>query len=56
MGLHRIYCQTIDGNIGMVKLAEKLGMLKEGVRRQHMMNNDQHCDVLEFGILKEEWK
>lgn len=52
LNLHRIYCGTSSENIGMQKLAEKLGMTKEGVRKEALFNNGAYHDVIEFGILK----
>jgi RimJ/RimL family protein N-acetyltransferase len=37
----------------MQKLAEKLGMQKEGVRKDALFKNGKYCDVLEYGIIAE---
>lgn len=51
LNLHRVYCGTSSENIGMQKLALKLGMLQEGVRREAIFNNGKYHDIIEFGIL-----
>jgi ribosomal-protein-alanine N-acetyltransferase len=53
LNLHRIHCGTSSDNGGMQKLAEKLGMQKEGVRKDALFKNGKYCDVLEYGIIAE---
>ena len=36
LNLERIYCGTAATNVGMRRLADKLGMALEGTRRQHL--------------------
>jgi ribosomal-protein-alanine N-acetyltransferase len=56
LNLHRIYCGTIQGNKGMQKLTQKLGMKEEGRRRQAIYKNGKYLDIIEYGILKTEFK
>jgi RimJ/RimL family protein N-acetyltransferase len=49
--LHRIYCGTHSENIGMQKLALKLGMAQEGLRRDAIFKNSSFADIVEYGIL-----
>lgn len=56
LNLNRIYCGTASTNLAMQKLAEKLGMLKEGCRRQALYLNGDYADIIEFGLLRSEWK
>ena len=51
LNLHRIYCGTSSENIGMQKLAIKLGMTEEGRRVEAMFKNGKYLDILEYGIL-----
>lgn len=51
LNLHRIYCGTSSQNIGMQKLAEKLEMKKEGIRKEALFNSGIYNDIIEFGIL-----
>lgn len=54
VGLHRIYCGTSENNAGMIALAQKLGMSKEGVRSQALFENGSFVDAIEFGFVKGE--
>lgn len=56
LNLHRIHCGTSSENIGMQKLAVKLGMRKEGERRDAMFKHGRWADVVEYGILDVEFK
>lgn len=53
--LHRIYCGTHAENMGMQYLALKLGMNEEGQRRDAIFKNDQFADIIEYGILANEY-
>ena len=54
LNLHRIYCGTSSENLGMQKLAEKLKMNKEGLRKEAIFNRGQYFDIIEYGILSKE--
>lgn len=51
LNLHRIHCGTSSDNIGMQKLAEKLSMQKEGIRKEAMFINGKYYDIVEYGII-----
>lgn len=51
LNLHRIYCGTSEQNLGMQKLAKKLGFSQEGIRKQAIFKNGKYLDVIEYGIL-----
>lgn len=55
LGLQRIGCGTSEDNLGMQKLARKLGMSEEGRRRKALYKNGRFVDVLEFGVLRDEF-
>ncbi len=55
LGLKRIGCGTSEENLGMQKLAIHLGMREEGRRRQAMYKNGRFLDILEYGVLREEF-
>ena len=56
LNLNRIYCGTSSENIGMQKLAEKLYMKKEGVRRSAMYKMNKYVDIIEYGLLRDDFK
>jgi putative hydrolase of HD superfamily len=39
----------------MMRLAEKLGFIKEAVYRKARIVNNEYYDSISYGILKEEW-
>lgn len=53
--LLRIGFSTWSGNIGMIKLAQKLGMKQEARYRKARILNGKAYDAVSFGILKTEW-
>ncbi len=55
LNLHRIYCGTIKGNMGMKKLAKKLCMTEEGRRREAIFKNGEYFDIIEYGVLRKEF-
>lgn len=56
LNLNRVSCGTSDCNIAMQRVALKLGMKQEGVRRSAMYKNGSYIDMLEYSILKSEYK
>jgi RimJ/RimL family protein N-acetyltransferase len=56
LNLERIYCGTAAGNLSMQSLALRLGMIEEGRRRKHLFLNGQWEDMLEFGVLRDDFK
>ncbi len=55
LNLHRVHCGTSSENKGMQKLAEKLGMKQEGIRREALFKNGAYFDVIEYGVLASEF-
>lgn len=51
----RLGLTTWSGNIGMIKLAQKLGMKKEAVYRKARIVDGKYYDSVSFGVLREEW-
>ena len=51
LNLHRIYCGTSSANVGMQKLATKIGMKQEGVRKDALFKQGKYHDIIEFGIV-----
>lgn len=55
LGLHRIHCGTSGSNVAMQKLAESLKMTREGCRREAFFKNGTFEDIIEYGIVKDEY-
>jgi RimJ/RimL family protein N-acetyltransferase len=51
----RLDLQTWSGNVGMMRLADKLGYQLEGRFRKARIVKGQFYDALGYGILREEW-
>jgi RimJ/RimL family protein N-acetyltransferase len=56
LNLHRIACGTFASNDGMHRLARSLGMTQEGVRRAAAYKDGNYVDIVEFGILRDEFE
>jgi len=52
----RLDMRTWSGNIGMMKVAEKLGFTKEAVFRMARIVEGEYYDGLGYGVLRTEWE
>lgn len=55
LNLHRIHCGTAEGNLGMRRIAERLGMRQEGIRREALYLEGKYVDLYEYGVLRDEF-
>ena len=55
LGLARIYAQYLADNRASGRVLEKLGMLREGVRRGHVRKGRRQLDAHQYGVLRKEW-
>ena len=55
LNLNRVYCGTFENNLPMQKLASYLGMTEEGRRRKAAFKDNRYLDILEYGVLREEY-
>lgn len=53
LNLHRVYLGTAENNVGMRKVALKLGFEEEGRRRQAIFKSGEYHDVIEYGKINE---
>jgi len=51
----RLGLTSWSGNIGMIRLAQKLGMKQEALYRKARIVDGKYYDSISFGILREEW-
>ena len=56
LNLERIHCGTAATNDGMRKLALALGMREEGRRTAHLYLEGEWVDVIEYGLLKRDYR
>ncbi len=52
----RIGLSTWSGNIGMLKVSEKLGLKREACYRKARIVNNKYYDSISYGILRDEWE
>lgn len=53
--LHRIEAGCASENIGSIKVLEKAGMKREGLKRQHLPLKSGWSDCYEYGMLREDY-
>lgn len=56
MNLSRISFGTLETNIGVLKIAQYIGLKEEGRRRNAAFKKGNFLDIIEFGILKDEYE
>ena len=56
LGLHRVAAYALETNLGSVKCLEKLGFVLEGRSRQDRWIAGQWVDMLQFALLRDEWR
>lgn len=56
MNLARVYALVLAGNTASERVLDKLGMLREGVQRQHVKKGKRLCDVTLYGVLRSDWR
>jgi RimJ/RimL family protein N-acetyltransferase len=54
-GLHRMGVETLSDNAAMLRTAERVGFVREGVLRQAAWVNGEFVDEVVFGMLVDEW-
>ncbi len=54
-GLRRVFLECDPRNTPAVRMAEKLGMTREGLLREHTLIKGEWVDSLFYGILSREW-
>ena len=55
LGLARVYAQVLAGNSASLRVLDKLGMMNEGKKRQHVAKARRLHDVVLYGLLRDEW-
>ncbi|HEY1555146.1 MAG TPA: GNAT family protein [Kofleriaceae bacterium] len=54
--LERIYAHVLAGNAASCRVLDKLGMIAEGIRRNHVRKGRRLHDVHLYGLLRTEWR
>ncbi len=56
LNLYRIALTIFEYNAASIKMAEKLGFVKEGVHRQFLSRDGKRFDMYLYGLLRPEWE
>ena len=56
IGMRKVSAEVLDYNDKSLGLHKKLGFIKEGLLREHIIKNEKSIDVILYGIFKEEWQ
>lgn len=54
--INRVECATLVENLASVRLAERCGLLREGLRRGALFVDGRYVDDLTFGLLRADWE
>lgn len=55
LDMHRLEALTSPDNIASIKVLEKLGFVREGLKREHYFHGGIYHDSVVWGLLKSEW-
>jgi RimJ/RimL family protein N-acetyltransferase len=56
LNLNRVNSNVFDFNVRSQKMHVKIGFKQEGLRRQAKYINGAYHDVIEYGLLREDWE
>lgn len=56
LGLHRVFARHFTWNPASERVMDRLGMIQEGVQREHGRKGDTYVDMCCHAILAREWK
>ena len=54
--LHRVWLEAASTNLPSRAVARRIGMVEEGVKRQSHWVSGRWLDMVQYGILREEWE
>ena len=56
LNLNRIHAAHFKRNPASGRVMEKLGMVREGIARQHIKKWEMYEDLVQYGIIKADWE
>ncbi|MDT8384239.1 MAG: UDP-4-amino-4,6-dideoxy-N-acetyl-beta-L-altrosamine N-acetyltransferase [Gammaproteobacteria bacterium] len=56
LGLHKLNCEVIAFNRGVINMHKKTGFVEEGLFRDFHFDGATYHDVIRFGMLASEWE
>lgn len=54
--LHKVTLGVFDFNVSALRCYEKVGFVQEGLLRDARKNGDEYWNLIEMGILEDEWR
>ena len=54
-GISKLSAGTMSVNVPMVKLMHSVGMINDGVRKNHYLFNGKQVDILYMALFREQW-
>jgi len=54
--LHKIESSVLASNKPAIRLHEKTGFVREGVKREHICIDGRYLDLILYGLLRREWQ
>lgn len=54
-GIRKVFAEIDAENLASIALAERLGFVREGCLRQHEITHKGLCDMVVYGLLRDEW-
>lgn len=55
LNFHRVHTTIAADNIASRRVADKVGLVEEGLLRQHILTAGKRLDVVQYGALRDEW-
>lgn len=55
LGLHKLCCEVLAFNTPAMEMYLKLGFVREGIQRAHIVKDDVPCDVHQLAMFDEDW-
>jgi len=56
LGLNKFCCEVFVSNQKVISFHEKLGSVVEGTRREQIHKNGEFYDIVEMGLLRNDWE
>lgn len=54
--MHRIELELVATNVRALHVYEKIGFVREGLRRKNIWADGRWIDTIEMGLLEDEWR
>lgn len=55
-GVRKVSAGMLSGNTAMLRIAQKAGMVPDGVRKKHYQIDGEEMDVVHMAVFAEDWK